>query len=209
MIFAKLLPLLFLTIGILFFLQIGWPLISFQFGENFQDNLLVSPQNEQVLGVSIRQQKGFPAVVSAQRRHTQPAYNNFYISLPSIDLKDELVWAESNELDKGLVHLPGSALPGEKGNVFISGHSGLAVAFGQSGKAVFAKLNNVKFGDLIQVNALGTKFNYRVIEIKTVDPKDLSVVRPKDPLGRYLSLMTCVPPGINLKRLVVLGELTR
>jgi LPXTG-site transpeptidase (sortase) family protein len=40
-----------------------------------------------------------------------------------------------------------------------------------------------------------------------VDPKDVSVINPPDGSGRYLTLMTCVPPGFNAKRLIVLAKL--
>ena len=57
------------------------------------------------------------------------------------------------------------------------------------------------------INAGGTNFKYKVIELKIVSPNDLSVIYPVDNLGRYISLMTCVPPGINTKRLVVTGKM--
>jgi LPXTG-site transpeptidase (sortase) family protein len=74
-------------------------------------------------------------------------------------------------------------------------------------KAFFAKLPEVKKGDDIIVDALGQRYNYKVVELKIVDPKDISVIYPPDSNGRYISLMTCVPPGFNTKRLVVVAKL--
>ena len=65
----------------------------------------------------------------------------------------------------------------------------------------------IKEGDQIEVEAMGTKFTYQVTELKIISPSDVSVINPPDPLGRFISLMTCVPPGLNLKRLVVLGKM--
>ena len=74
-------------------------------------------------------------------------------------------------------------------------------------KAFFAKLPNVKKGDEVIVDALGQRYVYTVSELKIVDPKDISVIMPPDSTGRYISLMTCVPPGFNTKRLIVIGKL--
>jgi len=91
--------------------------------------------------------------------------------------------------------------------LFISGHSATGFLFGNKQKAYFAKLPDIKKGDEILVYAGGTNFKYKVIELKIVSPNDLSVIYPVDNLGRYISLMTCVPPGINTKRLVVTGKM--
>ena len=67
-------------------------------------------------------------------------------------------------------------------------------------------VQDVEKGDLIKVSA-GGEFTYKVLGIRVVDPKDTSVTLPPDGVGRYISLMTCVPPGLNTKRLVVLGKM--
>ncbi len=126
--------------------------------------------------------------------------------MPSINLRDEIVYVDSNDLTQGLIHLPGAPLPGEKGNVFISGHSALPI-FSKVKKALFANLPNAKIGDQLVVTALGTNFVYKVMDIKVVAPEDISVINPPDETGRYITLMTCVPPGFNTKRLVVVGKL--
>ena len=114
----------------------------------------------------------------------------------------------SNEFEKSLAQLPGTALPGERGNVFISGHSSISATFQSKGSRAFlVDLPKVKKGDSIFVNASGQDYEYVVEGIKIVDPKDTWVISPPDMEGRYLSLMTCVPPGFNTKRLIVLAKL--
>ena len=105
-----------------------------------------------------------------------------------------------------MIHLPGSALPGEKGNIFISGHSALNRFFSLK-NALFANLLDLRKGDEIVVERLGVKYRYEVYELKVVDPGNTSVINAPDSVGRYISLMTCVPPGLNFKRLVVLGKM--
>ncbi len=107
-----------------------------------------------------------------------------------------------------MAHLSGSALPGEKGNVFITGHSSLTQFYKpENYKAVFSKLPDLEIGDEIILDVSGTEYKYIVEGLKTFDPKDISVVNPPDQKGRYLSLMTCVPPGFKTKRLIVLAKL--
>lgn len=209
---TKLLSLGFLSIGIFVLMQVVLPIFSFeiwQIGQKFSHQLLISPvklSNQQVLGVSIKNENNFPQFFSSLTRESKPNYNHFTISIPKIKINQEEVLVDSNDLSKYLAHLPGSSLPGEKGNVFVSGHSALSSFFSFK-NAIFGKLPDLKTGDQIMVEADGAKFTYQVIGMKVVEPADLSVITPPDDLERYLTLMTCVPPGLNFKRLVVLGKM--
>lgn len=207
----KLIPLGFLSVGVIILMQVILPVVSFQvwwFQQRFNNQILISPQRSgsAVLGVSVKNKDNFPAFVSSLTRATQPNYSQFQLSVSKLKLDQSIVYVDNNDLSKGLSQLPGSAMPGEKGNVFISGHSGLSPLLGVK-NAPFARLTDLKEGDEIFIEAANTKFTYKVIEIKVVNPGDLSVIAPPDTLGRYISLMTCVPPGLNLKRLVVLGKM--
>lgn len=207
---TKVISLGFLSVGIFVLMQVMLPLISFQIweiGQMYENKVLNSPKTtgSQVLGISIQTKDNFPAFISTQKRNSASPYSEFLLTIPKINLKETSVFVDSNDLSKGLIHLPGTTLPGERGNVFISGHSALS-SFWSKG-AYFAKLPNVKKGDLIEVLANSAKFTYQIVDIKTVNPTDLSVITPPDDKGRYISLMTCVPPGLNFKRLVVLGKM--
>jgi len=206
----RLIPALFLLIGLFFLVQVGLPIVNFklwELGNNSQS--LVSPEvGSGVLGVSIEiSEDNFPSIISNFHRDYTP-YTQFSLSVPAINIEEARVFVDSNDLSKGLAHLPGSSLPGERGNVFISGHSALPIIFNGNKNygAIFANLENLKKGDLIKVSA-GGEYDYKVLEVKEIDPKDLSVVRAPDPSERYITLMTCVPPGLNTKRLVVLGKM--
>lgn len=210
MILSKAIPLGFLSIGIILLMQVILPIAYYQIwlvGQKY-NGLLISPTigRGQVLGVSVQSQDRFPALVSTLTRQTQANFPQFTLTVPKLKIDKALVTVDSNDLSKGLIHLPGSALPGEKGNVFISGHSALSRFFNLQ-NVPFANLTNLKKGDQVLVEALGIKFKYEVSEIKVVDPNDLSVINAPDLQGRYISLMTCVPPGLNFKRLVVLGKI--
>lgn len=212
MITLKIISLSFLSLGVFSLMQIALPYFSFKIWETglkYQSFGLISPQlpNEsKVLGISLKSNDNFSYFVSNAQRKDIPSYLEFTVSVPKLKLEKYQVLVDSNDLTKTLAHLPGTALPGEKGNVFISGHSTLNFLRGIK-DAPFANLQNLKIGDQIEVWAGGTKFMYEVVELKVVKPSDLSVINPPEPVGRYISLMTCVPPGLNFKRLVVLGKL--
>jgi len=211
MITVKLLPIGFLSLGIFLLMQVILPIASFQIwelGQKYNNNLLISPtqKDSRVLGISIQSKDNFSAIVSTLRRETQPTYTQFNLSIPRLNIDKIQVLVDSNDLSNSLAHLPGSALPGEKGNVFISGHSALSNFFSLK-KALFGNLTDLKKGDQILVEVEGVKFRYEVSQLKVVDPNDLSVINAPDTQGRYISLMTCVPPGLNFKRLIILGKM--
>lgn len=208
---VKLLPVGFLSLGIFLLMQVILPVASFQIwelGQKYNNNLLISPtqKDSQVLGISVQSKDNFSAIVSTLKRETQPNFTQFNLSIPRLNIDKALVLVDSNDLSNSLAHLPGSALPGEKGNVFISGHSALSQFFSFK-KALFGNLTDLKKGDQILVEVEGVKFRYEVSQLKVVDPNDLSVINAPDTQGRYISLMTCVPPGLNFKRLIVLGKM--
>lgn len=200
----------FFVVGVFVLMQVILPVISFQFwtiGQQYNNRSLVSPvKQEQVLGVSVQSRSNFPAFFSNATRETQPNYSEFGLTISRLKIEDKPVYVDNNDLSKGLSQLPGSAMPGEKGNLFISGHSALNF-FIPGQNAVFAKLTDLKKGDEIVATAANMQFVYKVIDLKVVDPSDLSVIPAPDEQGRYISLMTCVPPGLNYKRLVVLGKM--
>ncbi|MBI2019836.1 class E sortase [Candidatus Daviesbacteria bacterium] len=208
----KLLSLGFLSVGIITLMQVVLPIISFKLwevGQSVNEVMLISPKplkNSQVLGISIKNDGNFPTIYSEIKRENSPSYLEFSLSVPTLKLDQFKVLVDSNDLNEALAHLPGSALPGERGNVFISGHSALSWIF-KNKKAPFANLMDLKKGDEMYVQVGGSKFSYEVVGVKIVDPMDLSVIAPPDNLGRYITLMTCVPPGLNTKRLVVLGKI--
>ncbi len=201
----KFIPLLLLGFGVFTLSQAIFPLAAFKVWEVQNINSetpLINPLKDdaQVLGVSISSNNNFPTFISNQVREMPALFNQFYLSVSKIGVENDQVLVDSNDLDLGFVQLPGTALPGEKGNVFISGHSGTP-------GAKFSKLTQLKKGDKIALRFGQQSFSYSVVGIKIVDPKDTSVINPPDLSGRYVTLMTCVPPGINTKRLVVLGKL--
>lgn len=204
-----------LGLGVFLLVQIAMPLASFGLWEvahNNQNVPLLDPtqtKREAVLGISVENQDGFSALVSTKKREIPATYNDFVVKIPKINVQGAKAVVDSNEFNYNLAHLPGSALPGEKGNVFITGHSSLVQFFRQDNyKAIFANLPKLEKGDEILVDAGGTEYKYTVVAMRVVDPTETWVINPPDEDGRYLTLMTCVPPGLSVKRLIVLAKLS-
>ncbi len=203
----KKLSLFSLVLGLFLLFVVGWPVLQYQIWlvtEYHESVNLLSPTSNQVLGASTLgdfSSGNFGDSVS------QKPYEKFTISVPKIKLNNETVIVDSNNFDQQLAHLPGTALPGEKGNVFITGHSSVFLWQLGNKKPIFNNLNTLKKGDEIKVDAFGQNFVYAVQGVKVVNPTDVYVINPPGGDGRYLTLMTCVPPGFNTERLVVLAKL--
>ncbi len=183
-----------------------WEMFGYESEKNLLDPAPVSANGNLAPDFSIETVDNFP-VILAKNKNLKPPYYEFKVSIPKIGLNSISTQVYSEHFDKNLAHLPGSALPGEKGNAFITGHSMLPNLSPKGSTAFFAKLPDVKKGDDIIIDALGQRYIYKVTELKIVDPSDISVIIPPDSNGRYISLMTCVPPGFNTKRLVVVAKL--
>lgn len=130
------------------------------------------------------------------------------IAAPVIYITEKGEAAYQSALQHGVVHYPGTADPGEYGNVYIFGHSSdLPWAKGDY-KTVFATLPNIQLGDEIDVtNVDGQVFTYVVIETKIVSPKDLSVLDQYNNERKLLSVQTSYPVGTALQRFVAIAEL--
>lgn len=101
-------------------------------------------------------------------------------------------------LDHGPGHWPGSAMPGQPGNVVIAGHR-------TSKDHPFRNIDRLVAGDPIIVTTTAGRFTYRVIGSMVVDPEALWITtQTPEP---HLTLFACHPPGSTRQRLIVYAEL--
>lgn len=128
--------------------------------------------------------------------------------IPKIKVSAPIVWDVPdnevlNKLKNGVVHYSSTAKPGEMGNVFLIGHS--SGFFWQGNYTqVFTLLDKLVVGDRIYIKNRDKEYTYQVANIITVKPNQTEVLNSSD--KPILSLMTCVPVGTNLKRLVVQAD---
>lgn len=87
----------------------------------------------------------------------------------------------SSTLRRAVGHIPGTAFPGQRGNVGISGHR----------DTFFRPLRNIRRNDIITLTTLLGEYRYRVVSTKIVGPNDVGVLKPSG--NEILTLVTCYP----------------
>jgi sortase A len=102
------------------------------------------------------------------------------------------------QLKQGIGHHVGSANPGERGNLVLSGHDDV---YGEP----FRDLEKLEIGKEVVVYAGATQYRYVIKTRRIVAPNDLSVLEPaRSPI---ITLITCTPYRVDSQRLILIGDL--
>ena len=113
-----------------------------------------------------------------------------------------------NAMNHGVAQfkIPGAdALPGQVGNLVISGHSAGDIYSNNQYKFIFSGLERLQDNDLIYVNYNSVRYTYKVTKKQTVEPTDVAaLVYPTS--KPILTLITCTPLGSDRYRLLVTAE---
>lgn len=134
---------------------------------------------------------------------SKPKARSYKLSIPKLGITDAFVSTVDNDLDHHLVNYGGTALPPDKGNAVIFGHSTLPQLFNPKNyKAIFATAHTLKVGDSIIADVADVSYTYKVVNISIVDPEDTSIFTQKFD-NSYLTIVTCTPPGTTWKRLII------
>jgi sortase A len=102
--------------------------------------------------------------------------------------------ADEGTLSRAVGHIPGTALPGNIGNVGLAGHR----------DTFFRALRNIRADDVIEVQTTAGTYRYLVKSTRIVTPRDVSVLQASG--GETLTLVTCYPfyyVGSAPKRFIV------
>jgi sortase A len=123
------------------------------------------------------------------------------IIIPTIGIDAPIVNGVTwDDLKKGVGHLPGSANPGERGNMYLAAHNDI---FGE----IFRDLEKLELGDEFTIYSGDQPYRYVVTSKRVIDPTDVSVMYSStEPIA---TLQTCYPYLVDTYRLVVVGELAR
>lgn len=106
----------------------------------------------------------------------------------------------ASTLQKGLWHRPLTSTPDKGGNTVIVGHR-----FTYRGPAIFYHLDKLKANDKFAVLWGGKRYDYKVREVKIVEPTAVQIENnTKDPI---LTLYTCTPMWTAKQRLVIVSDL--
>lgn len=202
---------LFMSLGALLFLSVLYPILHFQFGYSTKFDQVLNPLSAQSYSQNDYTQLS-SWFVNGSNPQPLPQDNltatRYTLSIPKLKVKDALVIYGSTDLKASLIHYPQTALPGALGSPVIFGHSVLPQFFNpKSYITIFSTLYKLKPGDEIFVNYDHVNYKYLVSEMFEVQPTDLSVLEQRFD-SRYLTLITCSPPGTYLRRLVVRAQIT-
>lgn len=205
-------------LGSLLLLSAVVPIISFSFRYSSQLSPVISP-----LSNSFYNQDSILADTDTDYTHlsnwfvekkpdlstTSMSSNpqSYTISIPKLNIKDASVVVGGEDLKKSLVHYPNTALPGQLGSGVIFGHSVLPQFFNpRSYLTIFSTLYKLKQGDEIFVYYDNVDYKYIVDDMYEVVPSDLTVLEQRFD-GRFLTIITCSPPGTYLRRLVIKAKI--
>jgi sortase A len=135
-------------------------------------------------------------------RHPPPSIGDMIgrIEIPRLGVSAMVSEGSSTMvLRRGVGHISGTALPGQPGNVGISGHR----------DTFFRPLRNIRSKDLITLTTVLGKYRYQVVSTRIVSPSQVSVLDPGK--REMLTLVTCYPfyfIGSAPSRFIVFAERT-
>ena len=139
------------------------------------------------------------------------------LEIPSLNVNVPIIWTQdvknfNKDLQAGVVHYPGTALPGQIGTAYISGHSSNYAWVKGDFNKVFSKLgdlaDNTSFKiTVVQKNGKDAIFHYVVTGRKEFSATDQEQF--KNTGESIVALSTCWPVGSTAKRLVVFGQVTQ
>jgi len=138
-----------------------------------------------------------------------------YLWIPDRNIETPIQYVdEANEevfqkaLENGIVHYPGTALPGEFGNPYLFGHSSDYLWKAGDYKQVLKELIDIPTDTEVKItNPDGELFIFRVIETKIVGPKEVSVLDQQNHERQLLTIQTSWPLGTALKRYIAVCQI--
>jgi sortase A len=123
------------------------------------------------------------------------------IEIPKLGVQQRLMYGVTlRNIDLGPSHWPGSALPGDGGNMVVAGHR-------VTHSRPFRNIDQLTAGDEVVVNAKGRKAIYRVAFSFVVTPDRTDIANETETPS--LTLFACHPPGSARQRFVVRADLVR
>ncbi len=214
----------FLGIGISLLLWALWPILSFHFVTANLFPSVISPlasrsSKSSIIHQTIAQESTsaesqendftnlnawFP---SKQQKKVESSVVEYTMSIPKLRIYNARVIVGGENLNEGIIHYEGTALPGKNGNGALFGHSVLPQFFDPKNyKTIFSTLPTLKVGNDIFLHYDGITYRYVVESMKVTTPEDLSMLDQQYD-DSYITLITCVPPGTYWQRLHVRARL--
>lgn len=180
-------------------ISLGLMILVFLAYQLFGTNI-VTDRTQQALASEVKREWAEPPEPDiSPRARPQLGDGVAIIEIPKIGVDHVVVEGVGVEdLKKGPGHYPKTSMPGELGNVVISGHR---TTYG----APFYRLDELQVGDEIRLTDREGVYVYYVSERKVVLPTDVSVIAPFT--DARLTLTTCEPRFSAKKRLIIVAML--
>ena len=139
-----------------------------------------------------------PEPPPTDERAPEPVIELGTIEIPAIDVSMTMYEGiRLSTLDRGPGHWPGTAMPGQAGNVVVAGHR-------VSKHQVFRNIDALVEGDeILFTDTAGAVHRYRVTSSRVVVPTEVWIVDPTP----TATLFACHPPGSVRERYVVFADL--
>jgi sortase A len=119
--------------------------------------------------------------------------------IPALSVDALIVEGDSwEQLKLGVGHHLGTADPGERGNLVLSGHDDI---YGE----VFRHLDKLELGDEVVIYAGAQPYRYIVKAKQIVEPAEVSVMASTT--KPVVTLISCYPYMVDSHRIVVIAEL--
>jgi sortase A len=198
---------LLLLVGLASLLSVILPLLQFQLFYSHGFRELINPLSTKTFQSTTADYTNLTNwFVDLQPNLTtasSPLPFSYRLSIPKLKISQAEVLIGSQDLKQSLVHYPQTALPGQMGNTVIFGHSVLPQFFNpKSYVSIFSTLYTLKPGDDILIDYDRITYRFVIQEIFEVKPDDFSILEQRYD-NRYLTLVTCSPPGTYFRRLVL------
>lgn len=173
-----------------------------------------SVQSQAHTPTSAQQPQIIQSNVSGDNNVKAVIYTAGSLQIPSLGIDVPVVYVDQpyekvfqEALINGVVHYPGTAMPGQAGNVYIFGHSSDYIWSKGHYKTAFALLPSIELGAEITLSdASGKIYTYKVVDKFVVGPKDTSVLK-QDASKHILTVQTSYPVGTALRRYITVAEL--
>ena len=136
-----------------------------------------------------------PIAVPADSAGEEPVIEVGSIEIPALKVSETMYEGiRLTTLDRGPGHWPGTAMPGQVGNVVIAGHR-------VSHSKPFRNVDKLVAGDEVIFNTADGRFVYTVVSQEIVKPDALYIVDQTP--EKTATLFACHPPGSTRERIVV------
>jgi LPXTG-site transpeptidase (sortase) family protein len=150
-----------------------------------------------------------PAVPGEARPKMTLSINKINVDVPVVLSKSTEESVLQKDLNNGVIHYPHTAMPGQRGNMYIAGHSSNYVWSKGAYNYAFKQLNNLVEGDEIVAtvkfsNGKEFEYRYKVTLKEEVVPDDSRIFA--DTQSQILTLTTCWPLGTSARRLMIKAE---